>query len=121
MFETVRPLIQQTILIKLFAVFSDSTLWNDTLTQPVSPTPGTTETGNLTIGPRFWPLVQLLSPTDARWMPQISYTDTNYVDANQAAQSIMSAIGADNLGAIEIGNEPNEYGGHTSPSATDAQ
>jgi hypothetical protein len=54
-------------------------------------------------------------------MPQISYTDTDYIHANQDAQSIMTAIGIYNLGAIEIGNEPNEYGGHTGPSATNAQ
>jgi hypothetical protein len=100
---------------------SDSVAWNASLTQPISPAPGTTETGTLTIGPAFWPLTQLLSPINALWVPQISYTDTNYVDANKNAQSIVAAIGLDNLGAIEIGNEPNEYGGHTGPSATGAQ
>ena len=73
------------------------------------------------IGPKFWPLTKLLNPTNPLWMPSISYTDTDYTHANEAAQSIMKAIGLQHLAAIEIGNEPNEYGGHSGPSATDAQ
>lgn len=88
---------------------------------PISPAPGTTQTGTLTIGPKLWSLTQLLAPMNALWVPQISYTDTNYVDANENAQSIVSGIGLANVGAIEIGNEPNEYGGHTGPLATGAQ
>ena len=97
---------------------SDTVLWNQTLVRPVSPAPGTTETGNLEIGLAFWPLTQLLSPTNALWVPQISYTDTDYTHANEAAQSLVESIGLDNIGAIEIGNEPNLYG---NVWATDAQ
>lgn len=95
--------------------------WDSALIQPISPAPGTSQTGALTIGPNFWPLTKLLSPTNALWAPQVSYTDLDYTHANENAQSIMSAIGLDHLGTIEIGNEPNEYGGHTGPSATNAQ
>ena len=100
---------------------SDTATWNSALTQPISPAPGTSAAGNLEIGPNFWPLTELLSSTNALWVPQISYTDPDYIDANQDAQSILTAIGISNLGAIEIGNEPNLYGGVEAPSATDAQ
>jgi hypothetical protein len=52
-------------------------------------------------------------------MPQVSYTETNYTQTNENARSIMKAIGLSNIGAIEIGNEPNEYDGHNGPSATE--
>ncbi|OAA61996.1 Glycoside hydrolase, superfamily [Niveomyces insectorum RCEF 264] len=108
-------------LLRVGGDTADSVAWDSSLTQPISPAPGTSQTGPLTIGPQFWGLTQLLAPTNALWMPQISYTDTNYVHAEEIAESIRTSIGSENIGAIEIGNEPNEYGGHTGPSATDAQ
>ncbi|CAK7219692.1 hypothetical protein SBRCBS47491_003933 [Sporothrix bragantina] len=107
-------------LIRVGGNTGDSVAWDVTQTEPIVPAPGTTATGTLTIGPQFWPLTELLSPAKILWMPQISYTDTKYTDANEAAQSMMSAIGVDNLGAIEIGNEPNFYSS-SAPSAATAQ
>ena len=52
-------------------------------------------------------------------MPQVSYTQTNYTEINEDAKSIIEAIGISNIGAIEIGNEPNEYSGHKGPSVTE--
>ncbi|ERS95597.1 uncharacterized protein SPSK_02396 [Sporothrix schenckii 1099-18] len=108
-------------LLRVGGTTGDTVTWNSALTQPISPAPGTSQTGSLTIGPNFWPLTKLLAPINALWVPQISYTDTVPAHAEANAQSIVSAIGLDNIGAIEIGNEPNEYGGHTGPSATGAQ
>lgn len=97
---------------------SDRVLWNSSQTVPVIPAPSTTQTGDLTIGPEFWPLTQLLASANALWMPQISYTEWDYTQANEAAKSIISGIGAHNLAAIEIGNEPNFYGSTDPPAAT---
>ncbi|KAL1891070.1 hypothetical protein Sste5346_007895 [Sporothrix stenoceras] len=108
-------------LMRVGGTTGDSVAWDQSLTVPISPAPGTSQTGTLTIGPMFWALTKLLAPLNALWMPQIFYTDTNYVHANENAQSIVSGIGLDNVGAIEISNEPNKYGGHTGPSATSAQ
>ncbi|CAK7213487.1 hypothetical protein SCUCBS95973_001810 [Sporothrix curviconia] len=105
-------------LIRVGGDTGDSVAWDATQTAPIVPAPGTTATGTLTIGPQFWPLTQLLSPANVLWMPQISYLDTKYTDANEAAQSIMSGIGTANLGAIEIGNEPNLYSGGDPTAAT---
>ncbi|CAK7204903.1 hypothetical protein SEUCBS139899_007665 [Sporothrix eucalyptigena] len=107
-------------LIRVGGNTGDSVAWNNAQTEPITPAPGTSATGTLTIGPAFWPLTQLLSPANVLWMPQISYSDTKYADANEAAQSMLSGIGVDNLGAIEIGNEPNLYSGGD-PSAATAQ
>jgi hypothetical protein len=54
-------------------------------------------------------------------MPQVSYTNTDYNMINKWAQNMVSSIGVANLDAIEISNEPNEYGGdNPGPSALNA-
>ncbi|KJR84169.1 uncharacterized protein SPSK_09101 [Sporothrix schenckii 1099-18] len=105
-------------IVRVGGITGDRVKWNSSQTVPVVPAPSTTQTGDLTIGPSFWALTQLLAPAKVRWMPSISYTEHDYTQANEAAKSILSGIGADNLAAIEIGNEPNFYSGGDPPAAT---
>lgn len=106
--------------VLLSTCYSDGYTYDCTLTQPIYPAPASTQTGSPRIGPNFWKLTQLLSDADPLWLPQLSYTNTNGTQTVEAAQSMVSAIGKDNIIAMEISNEPNEYGGHTGPSAKNA-
>ncbi|KAK4496782.1 hypothetical protein PRZ48_012765 [Zasmidium cellare] len=72
------------------------------------------------IGPGFWPLTSNLAAANPLWQPQLNHLNTTGSLTIQDAQAMASGIGTSNIIAVEIGNEPNEYGGHSGGSATNA-
>ncbi|KAF2159215.1 glycoside hydrolase family 79 protein [Zasmidium cellare ATCC 36951] len=109
-------------VLRVGGVTGDGYVFDMNLTQPIYPNPAAPsgQKGATRIGPSFWSLTKNLAAANPLWQPQVSYTNTTDTLTVQDGVSIVKSIGTSNIIAIEIGNEPNEYKGHTDPSAMNA-